>query len=151
MKTAHFWTITQRLMIIHVPYRCFGATYRSYLQGSRIQECWTHLCNSRSIAAINNPYWFRDKKNKKKHRDRKVFLLTGDWYCHFFVWLILWEVGSQARCCLCSVARLFITCLQCSVTFYDPIRAPTQTLLILDVLHYSLLAEWGELEELWEF
>lgn len=44
---------------------------------------------------------------------------------------------------MCSVARLFITRLQCRVTFYDPISAPTQTLLILGAFHYSTLAEWG--------
>jgi len=44
---------------------------------------------------------------------------------------------------VCSVARLFITRLQCRVTFYDPISAPTQTLLILGAFHYSTLAEWG--------
>jgi hypothetical protein len=35
LKTAFFWAITQRLVLI--PYRRFGVTYRSHLQGSRNQ------------------------------------------------------------------------------------------------------------------
>ena len=35
IKTAPFWTTTQRSVII--PYRRFGTTYGSHLQGSRIQ------------------------------------------------------------------------------------------------------------------
>ena len=36
MRTAFFWAITQRVVVI--PYRRFGTTYRYYLQRSRIQE-----------------------------------------------------------------------------------------------------------------
>ena len=36
MRTALFWAITQRVVLI--PYRRFGTTYQSHLQGSRIQE-----------------------------------------------------------------------------------------------------------------
>ena len=35
-RTALFWVFTQRVMVI--PYRRFGTTYRSHLEGSRIQE-----------------------------------------------------------------------------------------------------------------
>jgi hypothetical protein len=35
MRTALFWVITQRVVVI--PYQRFGTTYRFYLQGSRIQ------------------------------------------------------------------------------------------------------------------
>jgi len=35
-KTALFWVIKQRVVLI--PYRRFGTTYRSLLQGPRIQE-----------------------------------------------------------------------------------------------------------------
>jgi hypothetical protein len=35
-ETALFWIITQRVVVIS--YRCFGTTYRSHLQGSRIQK-----------------------------------------------------------------------------------------------------------------
>ena len=35
-RTALFWAITQIVMVI--PYRRFGTTYRSHLQGSRVQE-----------------------------------------------------------------------------------------------------------------
>jgi hypothetical protein len=31
MRTALFWVIVQQVVV--VPYRCFGATYRSHLQG----------------------------------------------------------------------------------------------------------------------
>ena len=34
-----FWAIT--LQVVVIPYRCFGTTYRSYLQRSRIQESLT--------------------------------------------------------------------------------------------------------------
>jgi len=34
MRTALFWVIMQRVVVI--PYRCFGTTYRSHLQGSEI-------------------------------------------------------------------------------------------------------------------
>ena len=34
--TALFWEITRRIVVI--PYRHFGTTYRSHLQGSRIQQ-----------------------------------------------------------------------------------------------------------------
>ena len=33
MRTAPFWVITQRVVVI--PYRRFGTTYLSHLQGSR--------------------------------------------------------------------------------------------------------------------
>jgi len=33
LKTALFWVITQRVMVI--PYQRFGTTYRSYPQGSK--------------------------------------------------------------------------------------------------------------------
>jgi len=36
MRTALFWAVTQRVVVI--PYRCFGASYRSHLQGLRIKE-----------------------------------------------------------------------------------------------------------------
>jgi len=36
MRTAFFWAITQRVVVI--PYRRFGITYRSHLQGSRIHK-----------------------------------------------------------------------------------------------------------------
>ena len=36
MRTAHVWVITQRVVVIS--YRLFGTTYRSHLQGSRIQK-----------------------------------------------------------------------------------------------------------------
>jgi len=36
MRTALFWAITQRVVVIY--YRRFGTTYRSYLLGSTIQE-----------------------------------------------------------------------------------------------------------------
>jgi hypothetical protein len=36
MITALFWVVTQRTVVI--AYRSFGATYRSQLQGSRIQK-----------------------------------------------------------------------------------------------------------------
>jgi hypothetical protein len=36
VRTALFWAITQRIVIIL--YRRFGTAYRSYIQGSRIQE-----------------------------------------------------------------------------------------------------------------
>ena len=36
IRTELFVVITQRIVVI--PYRCFGATYRSHLQGSRIQN-----------------------------------------------------------------------------------------------------------------
>ena len=35
-RTALFWVVTQRSVVIS--YRRFGTTYRSYLQGSRIQK-----------------------------------------------------------------------------------------------------------------
>jgi len=36
MRTALFWVITQRELVIS--YRRFGTTYRSHNQGSRIQK-----------------------------------------------------------------------------------------------------------------
>jgi len=36
MKTAFFWVITQRVVVIS--YRRFGTTYQSHPQGSRIRE-----------------------------------------------------------------------------------------------------------------
>jgi len=36
VEMASFWAITQR--VIAIPYRHFGTTYRSHLQGSRIQD-----------------------------------------------------------------------------------------------------------------
>jgi len=36
MRTALFWVIAQRAVVI--PYRRFGTTYRSHLQGSRILD-----------------------------------------------------------------------------------------------------------------
>ena len=36
MRTEPFWAITQRVMVI--PYRRFGATYRSHIEGTKIQE-----------------------------------------------------------------------------------------------------------------
>ena len=35
-RTALFWVITQRVVVI--PYRRFGTTYRSHLQGSRVKN-----------------------------------------------------------------------------------------------------------------
>jgi hypothetical protein len=39
MSTALVWVIKQ--LLVEVPYRRFGTTYRSLLQGSRIQEIMT--------------------------------------------------------------------------------------------------------------
>jgi hypothetical protein len=39
MRTALFWVVTQRTVVIS--YRRFGTTYRSRLQGSRIKETWS--------------------------------------------------------------------------------------------------------------
>jgi len=36
MRTALFWVITQQVVVI--PYRRFGTTYRSYIQGSGIKK-----------------------------------------------------------------------------------------------------------------
>jgi hypothetical protein len=36
LSTALFWVITQR--VVAISYRRFGTTYRSHLQGSRIQK-----------------------------------------------------------------------------------------------------------------
>jgi hypothetical protein len=36
LRTALYWAVTQRVVVI--PYRRFGTTYRSHLQGSRIKE-----------------------------------------------------------------------------------------------------------------
>jgi len=36
VRTALFWAITQRVAVIS--YRRFGTTYRSHIEGSRIQE-----------------------------------------------------------------------------------------------------------------
>ena len=36
MRTALFWVITQRVVVI--AYRRFGITYRSHIQGSRIKS-----------------------------------------------------------------------------------------------------------------
>jgi len=33
MRSAFFWVITQRVVVI--PHRCFGTNYRSHLQGSK--------------------------------------------------------------------------------------------------------------------
>ena len=38
MKIVLFWVITLRVVVIY--YRCFGTTYRSHLQGSRIVYPW---------------------------------------------------------------------------------------------------------------
>jgi hypothetical protein len=38
VENSLFWDIAQRVAVI--PYRRFGTTYRSHLQGSRIQEYW---------------------------------------------------------------------------------------------------------------
>jgi len=38
MRTALFWAVTQRALVI--PYRRFGTTYQYHLQGSRIPWRW---------------------------------------------------------------------------------------------------------------
>jgi hypothetical protein len=37
MKTAFFWVITQRVVVIAL--RRLGVTYRSHLQGAIVQKC----------------------------------------------------------------------------------------------------------------
>jgi hypothetical protein len=42
MRTALFWAIT--LLVVVIPYRRFGRTYRSHLQGSRILKVGPIMC-----------------------------------------------------------------------------------------------------------
>ena len=55
VRTALFWTITQRVVVI--PYRRFGTTYRSHLQGhagpeKSVWNCHYSLRNSQKSAAV---------------------------------------------------------------------------------------------------
>jgi len=54
-STALFWVVTQRLVVIS--YRLFRATYRSQLQGSRVQ------LSSRQTACFNPTSWHHSTEN----------------------------------------------------------------------------------------
>ena len=57
MSTALFWVIMQRAVTIS--YRLFGTTYRSHLQGSRIQKkaCCSNISHSPPPTHLHQPYW----------------------------------------------------------------------------------------------
>jgi len=51
MRTALFWAITNRAVVI--PYRRFGTTYPSHLQGSRIRFILTSVFNRGTPVILN--------------------------------------------------------------------------------------------------
>jgi len=54
MKTALFWVITLRVVVI--PYRRFETTYRFQLQGSRIQKDYCNGCFIKLNLLLTKPY-----------------------------------------------------------------------------------------------
>jgi len=56
-RNALFWVVTQR--VVAISYRRFGTTYRSHLQGSRIQKkaCFPNIPHSPPPNHLQQPYW----------------------------------------------------------------------------------------------
>jgi hypothetical protein len=79
MRSAIFWGITQRRMVIF--YRRFGTPYGSHLQGSSVQrQSFTNVSGQRmgpafkGLASKGNPLsTFRDNVRVPSSRDKKTF------------------------------------------------------------------------------
>jgi len=53
MRSALFWVITKQ--VVEIPYRRFGTTYRSHIQGSRIQKKKETLVRNYHYSLRNDP------------------------------------------------------------------------------------------------
>jgi len=91
MRTALFWVVTQRVVVI--PYGCFGTTYRSHLQGLRIEEeiiCrdvrYTLLITSGNERSEQFYNWDRLQYNATTGRDYSTMLQLGEITVQCYNW-----------------------------------------------------------------
>ena len=91
MRIALFWAMTQRLVVI--PYRSFGTTYRSQLQGSSIQV-QSYLLRGKSLARRQEICEIKSSFQLRSVHLASVYLTEGGG-ASFSTSQIFWVIGSR--------------------------------------------------------